>query len=174
MRVLARVILLSCVVQGCATVGPPRVDVLQARLSTVGLLDQRLQVQLCVSNPNPSELAFSKVTAEVDIGGERLASAVNDTPVTLPPLASVSLPFTVATTTRNLVDQLGSILASGAVRYTVSGHVVLRDFSLVGIPYSVSGRLTPQGIAGQLVSMAGEPDAPGPCGQAPAASGLAP
>ena len=174
MRVFARAILLSCAVQGCATVRPPRIDVLQARLTAVGLLDQHLQVQLCVSNPNPGELAFSKVTANVDIGGEHLASAVNDTPVTLPPLASVVVPFTVATTTRNLVDQLGSILASGSIRYAVSGHVVLRDFSLVGIPYSVSGRLTPQSVAGQLVSMTGEPDVAGPCGQVPAASGLAP
>lgn len=174
MRVVAGMVLLSLAVQGCATIHPPRVEVLQAQLSTVGLLDQQLQVQLCVSNPNRTELAFSKVTADVNIGGERLASAVNETPVTLPPLASVTLPFMVTTTTRNLVDQLGSIFSSGSIRYTVSGDVVLRDFSLIGIPYSVSGRLTPLSVAGQLVSMTGEPDVARPCGQTAAGPGTTP
>ena len=34
----------------------------QARISPIGILDQRLQVQLCVSNPNERELAFSTFT----------------------------------------------------------------------------------------------------------------
>ena len=163
MRVPRAMLLLGLAVQGCA-VQPPRIDVLQARLSSLGVLDQQLQVQLCVSNPNQRELAFSRVTANVAIGGERLAVAVNDTPVTLAPLGSVAVPFTVTTTTRNLGDQLASILGSGAIRYEVSGVVVLRDFSVIGIPYSVSGRVTPQMVAGRLIGMAGEPDAPSPCG----------
>lgn len=166
MRVPMTTGLLCIAVQGCAAVQPPKVDVLQAQISAVGILDQRLQVQLWVSNPNDRELAFSKVTANVAIGGERLASAVNDTPVTLPPLAAVALPFAVSTTTRNLGDQLGSVFSSGAVRYTVSGVVVLRDFSLIGIPYSVAGQVMPQMVAGRLIGMADEPDVPGPCGRA--------
>ena len=164
MRNPARTILLCLAAQGCAAVRPPEVDVLQAQLSVAGLLDQQLQVQLCVSNPNDRQLAFSKVTANVAIGGGRLASAVNETPVVLPPLASVALPFSVATTTRNLGDQLGSLLGTGELRYTVSGVVVLRGFSLVAIPYSVSGTVTPQMLAGRLIGMAGRPDTPGPCG----------
>ncbi len=165
MRVPKAMLLLGLAIQGCATQAP-KIDVLQARLSSLGVLDQQAQVQLCISNPNRQELAFSKVTANVSIGGEHLAGAVNDTPVTLPPLGSVALPFTVNTTTRNLGDQLGSILGSGAIRYEVSGVVVLRDFSVIGIPYSVSGRVTPQMVAGRLIGMAGEPDAPSPCGPA--------
>ena len=102
MRPTLGVVLVSCGLVGCAAVQPPQVDVLQARLSSVGLLDQQLQVQLCISNPNTRGLAFSRLTFNVDVGGERLASAVNESPVTLPPLQSVSLPFSVATTTRNL------------------------------------------------------------------------
>lgn len=163
MRIRNVAVLLCVAAQGCASVQPPKVDVLQARLSGLGVLDQQVQVQLCVSNPNPRELAFSRVTANIDVGGTPLARAVNDTPVTLPPLSSVALPFTVATTTRNLADQLGSILASGSLRYTVSGVVVLRDFSLVGIPYSVAGTVTAQDVAGRLIGT-GEPEAAQPCG----------
>ncbi len=162
---IPRAMFLLCVaVQGCASVQPPKVDVLQARLSAIGILDQQLQVQLCVRNPNSRELAFSKVTANVAVSGERLTSAANDMPVTLPPLSSVTLPCTVSTTTRNLGDQLGSILGSGELHYTVSGVVVLRDFSIIGIPYSVRGRVKPQMVAGRLIGMAGEPDAPSACG----------
>ena len=169
MRAVLAAVLVSCGPVGCAAVQPPRIDVLQARLSGVGLLDQQLQVQLCISNPNARELAFSRVTFNVDVGGERLASGVNDSPVTLPPLQSVSLPFSVATTTRNLGSQLGSILGTGAIPYSVSGHIVLRDFSLIGIPYSVSGQVTPADIVGGLASVAGDAGAPGACGPAGAA-----
>ena len=75
----------------------------------------------------------------------------------------MSLPFSVATTTRNLGTQLGSIFATGTIPYTVSGHVVLRDFSLIGIPYSVAGRVTPADLVGGLASVAGSADVPGPC-----------
>ena len=166
MRVVQAAALLSCTLAGCAAVQPPRVDVLQVRLSSAGLLDQQLQVQLCVSNPNPRELAFSRVSFDVDVGGERLASGVNDSPVILPPLGAEALPFSVVTTTRNLGAQLGSILGSGAVDYTVSGRIVLRDFSLIGIPYSVSGRITPADIAAGLVSVAGDAAVPEACGAA--------
>ena len=163
MRVTLAFVLVSCGLGGCAAVQPPRIDVLQARLSNAGLLDQQLQVQLCISNPNARQLAFSLVTFNVDVGGERLASGVSDSLVTLPPLQSVALPFSVATTTRNLRTQLGSIFSTGTIPYTVSGRVVLRDFSLIGIPYSVAGRVTPANIAGGLISVAGNADVPGPC-----------
>ena len=163
MRVTSAVFLASCVLGGCAALQPPRVDVLQARLSNVGLLDQQLQVQLCISNPNARELTFSHVTFNVDVGDKRLASGVNDSPVTLPPLQSVALPFSVATTTRNLGVQLESIFSTGTIPYTVSGRIVLRDFSLIGIPYSVAGRVTPAEIAGGLISVAGDTAVPGAC-----------
>ena len=163
MRVTLAFVVVSCGLGGCAAVQPPRVDVLQAKLTSVGLLDQQLQVQLCISNPNTRQLAFSLVTFNVDVGGERLASGVNDSLVTLPPLQSVALPFSVATTTRNLGTQLGSIFSTGSIPYTVSGRVVLRDFSLVGIPYSVAGRVTPADIAGGLISVAGDAAVPGAC-----------
>lgn len=163
MRVTTAFAVLACALGGCAAVQPPRVDVLRARVSSAGLLDQQLQVRLCVSNPNARELAFSRVTFDVDVGGERLASGVNDSPVTLPPLRSVSLPFSVATTTRNLGAQLGSVLGSGTLPYTVHGRIVLRDFSLIGIPYSVSGRLTPADLVGGLASVADDSGGPGPC-----------
>ncbi|MGI3778958.1 MAG: LEA type 2 family protein [Janthinobacterium lividum] len=163
MRAITVAATLSCVLAGCAAVRPPQVDVLQARLSGGGLLDQQLQVQLCVSNPNPRELAFSRVSFEVDVGGRRLASGVNESPVTLPPMGAVALPFAVATTTRNLGTQLGSVFESGTIPYTVSGRIVLRDFGLVGIPYSVSGRVTPADIAAGLIGVAGDASAPGAC-----------
>ncbi len=171
MRAISPAALLSCALLssalgGCASVRPPQVDVLQAGLSSAGLLDQQLQVQLCISNPNARELAFSRVSFNVDVAGERLASGTNESPVTLPPLRSVSLPFSVATTTRNLGTQLGSLLGTGTLPYTVSGRILLRDFPLFAIPYSVSGHLTPAGIAGGLIGLAGAADAPAPCGPA--------
>ena len=87
--------------------------------------------------------------------------------ITVQGCATVQLPKV----TRNLGDQLGSVFSSGAVRYTVSGVVVLRDFSLIGVPYSVAGQVTPQMVAGGLVGMADEQCVPGPCGRPAPAPG---
>ncbi len=166
LRLVQAALLLSCTPAGCAAVQSPSVDVLQARLLSAGLLDQQFQVWLCVSNLNPRKLTFSRVTFDVDVGGGRLASGVNDSPIILPPLGAVALPFSVAPTTRNLGAQLGSILSTGSVSYTVSGRIVFRDFSLVGIPYSVSRRVIPTDAAAGLISVAGDASVPADCGAA--------
>lgn len=145
-------------------VQPPRVEVLQAHLSAVGLLDHEVEVALCVDNPNRRELAFFRITANLDVADGRLAS---ESAVMLPPLASVIVSFKVVTTTRDLGAQFSSTFASGATPCTVSGRVVLRDFLLFGVLYSVGGWLTPEAVTGQLVGPAGEPEAGGACGAAP-------
>jgi len=101
---------------GCtlATTTPPQVEVAGVELRGIGLLDQTLDVTLCVTNPNASELAFRRIQVAVDVAGSPLAEGVSEAPVRLPPQASILVPFTVVSTIRNLAPQLLGVLRAGA------------------------------------------------------------
>jgi LEA14-like dessication related protein len=130
---------------GCAliTATPPSVDVTDVRLTGIGLMEQRLAVTLCVTNPNRSELAFSRVTTALDVANSPLADGTSEMSLRLPPLSSTAVPFTVVTTIRNLGPQLIGIIRSGAISYRVYGSVALTGSLGLTIPYSRSGRLDP-------------------------------
>lgn len=129
---------------GCAlvTAVPPEVEVAAVELRAVGLLDQVLRVTLCVSNPNQSERAFRSVDVSVEVGGAALAAGRTETAVLLPPLSSVTVPFAITTTARNIGPQLLAILkAGGGIEYRLSGSVSLAGSLPVALPFSRTGRL---------------------------------
>ncbi len=135
---------------GCALINdtPPSVAVMDVRLLGIGLTGQELAVTLCVTNPNPDEIAFRRVTADLDVAGSALATGASDLSVRLPPRSSTIVPFTVVTTVQNLGAQLLDILQTGSVDYRVHGTVGLEGALDITLPYSRSGRLDP--VAGGL------------------------
>ncbi len=155
---------LITVVGGCASsVVPPTVTVLQGRLVGAGLLDQQLQMVLCISNPNDREIALSHVGFQFQLEDDVLAKGKSEAPLLLPPHGSIPVPFAVDTTLRNLGSPLETIVTRGSVDYVVSESVVLRDFSLIGIPYSIRGHVTPAAVAGDLLEMQASAPAPSAC-----------
>lgn len=141
---------LGLALTGCtlATATPPSVDVMDVHLVGIGLTEQQLAVTLCVTNPNTDELAFRRVTADLDVSGAPLAWGASDLSVRLPPVSSTPVPFTVVTTIQNLGPQLMGILNSGSLEYRVHGTVTLQGALGIALPYSRSGRLDP--VAGGL------------------------
>lgn len=127
---------------GCALAmaTPPQVEVASVRLRDIGLLDQTLDVTLCVTNPNASELAFRRIRVAVEAAGSPLAEGTSGAPVRLPPQSSVLVPFTVVSTVRNLGPQLLGVLGIGTVEYRVHGSITLDTLGLA-VPFSRSGRL---------------------------------
>ena len=91
-------------VAGCSLANstPPEVDVLDVRLTGIGLTEQRLSTTLCVTNPNANEIAFRGIAVALDVSGALLAAGNSDTAVRLPALSSTAVPFTVVTTIRNV------------------------------------------------------------------------
>jgi LEA14-like dessication related protein len=150
---------------GCAlaTATPPSVDVLDVRLTGVGLTEQQLAVTLCVTNPNSSELAFRRVSADLDVSGSPLAAGSSDLAVSLPPLSSTVVPFTVVTTVQNLGPQLLGVFRAGGVDYRVHGTVTLQGSFGLTLPYSRSGHLDPLATGLNLAASAMDP-APSRCG----------
>ena len=150
---------LALAVCGCS-LGPAiplSADVIDVRLTAVGLLQQQLAVTLCVTNPNVGAFTSRGVTADLDVSGALLASGVSDTAVVLPPVSSVAVPFTVVTTAQNLGPQLLGVLRSGGVDYRVHGTVTLDGFLKLTVPYSRAGRLDPLGSGFDLAMAAAVP-----------------
>jgi len=87
---------LALLAAGCAlaTATPPTVEVAAVELRSLGVLDQALGVTLCVSNPNPTELSFRRVTVALEVANAPLAESTSEAPVRLPPLSSALVPFT--------------------------------------------------------------------------------
>lgn len=138
---------------------PPQVEVQQVELRGGGVLDQALAVSLCVTNPNDAELAFRRVVVAVDVSGAPLASSASDYDVRLPPRSSTLVPFTVATTARNLGPQLLGVLRAGSVEYRMHGTVQLAGALAVTLPFSRSGRLDLLAAGGDLLADAAAPQA---------------
>ena len=141
---------LAVATAGCAlaTATPPSIEVMDVRLVGIGLTEQQLAVTLCITNPNPDELGFRRITADLDVSGVPLATGASDFSVRLLPLMSTRVPFTVVTTVQNLGPQLLGIIQTGSVNYRVHGAVSLQGAFGITLPYSRSGRLDP--IAGGL------------------------
>lgn len=133
---------LAALCGGCALVAapPPQVEVAGVELRSASLLDQSLGVTLCVTNPNGAELSFRRIAVGIDVAGSPLAQGISDTAVRVPPLQSVLVPFTVATTARNLGPQFLGVLRAGAVDYRLHGTVTLDTLGIT-VPFSRSGRL---------------------------------
>ena len=136
-------LLVASTLVGCAvlTATPPSVEVASVELRAVGLLDQVLAVSLCVTNPNDTALGFQRIHVAFDVNGAPLADGQTESAVTLPPHASVPVPFVVATTLANLGPQLLGVLRNGAVDYRMRGSVQLAGPLALTLPFSRSGRL---------------------------------
>ncbi len=120
---------------------------------------------------NRGQLAFRRVTADLDVSGLPPAAGSSDLPVRLPPLSSTPVPFTVATTIQNLGPQLLGILRTGSVDYRVHGTVGLDGAFGITLPYLRTGRLDLLAGGLGLASAASDatasrcaPAAPGPPG----------
>ena len=152
--------LLAALAAGCAlaTATPPEVEVAAVELRGLGLLDQALGVTLCVSNPNDAELSFRRVTVALEVAGAPLAESASETPVRLPPRSSVLVPFTVATTVRNIGPQLLDVVSTGGVDYRVRGRVQLDGALPITLPFSRGGRLDLLAAGARLLSLRGQLD----------------
>ena len=142
---------------GCAliTAAPPEVEVATVELRTIGLLEQTLRVILCVSNPNQVELSFRGITATLDVADALLAQGTSEAAVRLPPAASVTVPLTVTTTTRNLGAQLLTVVrGGGGIDYRLSGTVSLAGSLPISVPFSRRGRLNPLEVGREVIVQA--------------------
>ena len=128
---------------GCTLVtqNPPQIDVASVALTGIGLFNQSFLVELCVTNPNRTPIAFERATFRLAVADAPLAEGVTESAVAIPALASVPVALAAQTTLRNLPGQLMSTLETATVAYRLSGVVQLASLPF-GVPFSHAGQLS--------------------------------
>ncbi len=151
-------LLAAAALPGCELIGAktPAAAVMDVQLRGVALTQAQLAVTLCITNPNRTALDFSQVAVTLDVAGTPLIAGASVQPVSLPPLASTPVPFSVTAQIDNLGPQVLGILHAGQVNYRVHGTVTLPGSVGLTIPFSRSGHLDP--LATGLDLALGAPD----------------
>lgn len=136
-------VLSLAILSGCAliTATPPQIEVVQVQVRAGDILHQALDLSLCVTNPNDTELTFRRVRVGLDIAGAPLADGETIVPVRLPPRAATLVPVSVVTTTTSIGTGLAQLLQTGGIDYRVRGSVQLEGPVGLTLPFSRRGRL---------------------------------
>lgn len=135
----------------CASLQPPAVQVVQVRLSSLGVSGGEVSVGLDVANPNSREVVLRRVRYSLEVAGGsgdpewvELGEASHDEKIVLPALdtarVDVLLPFTYG----GIGTAVGALLREGEIQYRGRGSVVVDGF-LGGfeVPFSSTGTIRP-------------------------------
>ncbi|MFO0774054.1 MAG: LEA type 2 family protein [Nitrospiraceae bacterium] len=141
------VLVLVGALAGCAGVGVPReapevylIEVSQAK-EAGGMLEQRLQIDLRVRNPNDQDLVINGMDFFLDVNGTRLARGLSNQTVTVPRLGEATMSVTASTGIMDVIRQLGALTKTQDFNYAVKGNVHVGDGMRARLPFETSGKL---------------------------------
>jgi LEA14-like dessication related protein len=137
---------LTCIVfvamAGCASWfmkgEPPEVLVINVMPLDATALEQRLQVDLRIRNPNDFDLFVTGIDFTLNFNGKRLARGLSNTDVTVPRLGDAVVSVETSTSTFDVVRQLLGFSRNQDLSYDITGLLHLKDGRL---PFDSSGVL---------------------------------
>jgi LEA14-like dessication related protein len=103
----------------------PKVSVADVEIRSLGLLEQRLDVGLRISNPNDFELTIEALEFELEVNGRPFANGLSRKATRVPAVASTLLRVDTYMQSKDLIRQFRN-LSPGALA--------------AGVPYRVKGR----------------------------------
>ena len=104
----------------------PKVSVTDVEIKSVGLLEQRFDVGLRISNPNDFDLTIEALEFELDVNGRPFANGLSRASTRVPAVASKMLRVDAFMQSENLIQQFKT-LSPGVLK--------------AGVPYRVKGRI---------------------------------
>lgn len=105
---------------------PPQVSVAGVDIKRLGLLEQRFDVGLRVTNPNDFDLVIEALEFELEVNGRPFATSMSRTSTLIAAASSTMMQIDAITQSRNLVEQLSRLSPE-----------ILKD----GVPYRIKGRI---------------------------------
>ena len=144
---LLQIIALTVCVGACSLVAPkfnrPTVTVVSIELRGGNLLQQNFAVKLNIQNPNDRPLPVHGLHAELNVGGEQIASGVSDRAVVIPALGESEFDLTI---TANLALALLKLTDranqhANSIDYDLSGAASLDLPFLRNLPFHQTGTL---------------------------------
>ena len=103
----------------------PKVSVADVGIESLGLLEQRLDVGLRISNPNDFALTIEALELELEVNARPFASGVSRKATLIPAVASAMLRVDTVMQSKDLIQQLKT-LSQGGLK--------------AGVPYRLKGR----------------------------------
>ena len=148
---------LTCIVfvamAGCASWfmkgQPPEVLVINVMPLDATALEQRLQVDLRIRNPNDFDLLVTGIDFTLNFNGKRLARGLSNKDLTVPRLGDAVVSVETSTSTFDVVRQLLGFSRNQDLSYDITGLLHLKDGRL---PFDSSGVLLEKGQLSDLPS----------------------
>ncbi|TLS73539.1 LEA type 2 family protein [Mariprofundus erugo] len=145
LRRLLLCIMLLPLFSACATMLPhmeaPEINVIDITpLPAEGLLEQRIQVDLRIINPNNIDLAMTGMSFQLDLNEARLARGVSHQAIQIPRLGEAKTSVIISTTITDIFRQAMILSEKSGLKYHISGTVYL-DGLMRSITFTHQGDL---------------------------------
>ena len=140
--VCAPLLLLLLGSQQAADIQPPRVSLVDIRMLPGGLLEQRFQIDLRITNPNNFDVPLDGLSFTLALNGAAFANGVSNRAVVVPRLGEVVMPIDSHTTLLNLVQQVMVLADAQSLTYRLSGTAFLSGIGGGSVPFESAGALS--------------------------------
>ena len=123
-------LLLVALLAACATLPPgaqpPRVSVADVSLRSLGLLEQRFEIDLRLVNPNDFDLKIEALDFELEVNGRPFAKGLSRVTMLLPAGSTTPMRLDAVTQSKDWLEQMKA-LSTDALKE--------------GVPYRIHGRV---------------------------------
>lgn len=119
----------------------PTLNVVSIELKSGNLLQQNFQVKFQIQNPNDRALPVSGVHAQLNVGGDRIASGVSNRAFVVPPLGESEFDMTISANMALALLKLANQQAD-SVDYEVTGEASLDLPFMHNLPFHQNGSLS--------------------------------
>ena len=144
---LLKIIALTLALGACSLMAPkfnrPNVTVISIQLRSGNLLQQNFAVKLNIQNPNDRALPVRGLHAELNVGGEQIASGISDRAVVIPAFGESEFNLTI---TANLALALLKLADranqhADSIDYDLTGAASIDLPFLRNLPFHQTGTL---------------------------------
>jgi LEA14-like dessication related protein len=151
--IFAFTLALSVWLGACSLVTPkynrPNVTVSSIQMRSGNLLKQNFAVKLTIQNPNDRDLPVRGVHAELNVGGEQIASGSSDRAIVIPASGEAEIDVTV---TANMLLALAKLTnklnqQADSIDYDLTGAASIDLPFLRNLPFHQTGTLPLNGIS---------------------------
>lgn len=136
----------SVFVVGCAgLVGapsePPRVSLADIGIEEIGLLEQKLRLELRVQNPNEVTIGIAGLSYVLEVNGRKFADGVSDQAVRVPRFGEATLNVGAVTGLAGMLRQFRELQKGGreVIDYRLSGKLMLESGG--SVPFEQRGEV---------------------------------
>ena len=131
---------------GCAGtpsgIESPRIQLADVRFISAGVFEQKMLIDLRVTNPNNFDMALEGVSFDFEVNDSHFASGLTNEGVTLPRLGDATVPVPVSTTLLDIVREALRLTEQGEISYRLSGFAfVTQGVGTRKVPFETAGTL---------------------------------